>query len=252
VRGGEGSKVPAAAPDVFRPQVKFCGMTRPDDARLAGRLGADLVGAVLVEGSSRFVDPATAAEVGRASGLPLVLVVVDLPVERLVELAERTGAWGIQLHGDEPPELLAELRAQGDWELWKAARVRTAEEIRVAARRYHEVADLLLLDAWHPTLKGGTGHPFPWEALEVFRSGRAPDLRVGVAGGLDPTNVGEAIRRLRPHLVDVSSGVEAVGRPGEKDPERMKDFLAAVREAAEGRDAGLGEGRRDTRTTGES
>lgn len=219
---------------------------------MAGRLGADLVGAVLVEGSSRFVDPATAAELGRSAGLPLVLVVIDLPVERLAELADRTGAWGIQLHGDEPPELLAELRAQGDWELWKAARVRTAEEIQTAARRYQEVADLLLLDAWHPTLRGGTGHPFPWEALEVIRSGLAPGLRVGVAGGLDPSNVGEAVRRLRPHLVDVSSGVEAVGRPGEKDPERMKAFLTAVRKEAEGQDARSHGGRPDTCTTGES
>jgi phosphoribosylanthranilate isomerase len=124
---------------------------------------------------------------------------------------------------------VSRLRDLGEWELWKAVRVRSGAEIRPAVRRFGDLVDLLLLDGWHPRLLGGTGRSFPWEALEEVRSGLPGELRLGAAGGLDPGNVGEAVRRLRPDLVDVSSGVES--GPGVKDAERIRALIAAVREA---------------------
>ncbi len=210
------------------PQVKICGLTRPDDARIAAEAGARYLGTIRVEGSPRYVEAGDARRIGEAAPeLPLVLVVADEPVDRLVAHARESGARVLQLHGSEPPEYLAEVRSRGGWELWKARRVRSSDEILRTVDRYREVADLLLLDAWHPEKLGGTGELFPWPALEAVR-GEWPDApRLGVAGGLVPENVDEAIRRLRPQVVDVSSGVEA--RPGVKDPERLRAFLARAR-----------------------
>ncbi|MFP3949166.1 MAG: phosphoribosylanthranilate isomerase [Longimicrobiales bacterium] len=207
-------------------------MTRPADARLAGEAGADVVGAILVEGSRRFVSTRTAREIGEAAEVPLALVVSDLPVDSMVHAAREAGAAVLQLHGSEQPPVVRELRARGNWELWKAARVRTEQDILTAVDRYGSLVDLLLLDAWHPTLRGGTGTAFPWRALESVRNRLPPGSSLGVAGGLDPENVAEAVRRLRPGLVDVSSGVEVESQPGRKDPERMRAFVSAVRAAA--------------------
>lgn len=214
-------------------RVKLCGMTRTRDAAAAARAGADLIGAVLVPESPRRVSVQAARELGRAAGLPLVLVVADLSEDLILEAAGAAGAAAIQLHGRETASFVRRLRDRGDWELWKALRVRTPAEIRRAVEAYGEVADMLLLDAWHPTRLGGTGTRFPWHALEAVRSEVPGPLRLGVAGGLTPDNVGEAVRRLGPHLVDVSSGVERA--PGRKDPKRMAAFVEAARSATRGR-----------------
>ena len=211
-------------------RVKICGLTRPADARVAAEAGADVVGAVLVASSPRAVSPGRAAEIGEAAQRPLALVVADVPAARIVEAARRARASVLQLHGDEPPELLRVLAGEGDWELWKAARVRSLDEIERAVARYHGVARALLLDGWHPDQLGGTGTRFPWEALEALR-GRIPaDLEVGVAGGLEPGNVATAVTRLRPDIVDVSSGVEI--RPGIKEAGLVAAFVERARTAA--------------------
>jgi phosphoribosylanthranilate isomerase len=215
-----------------RLEVKICGLTRVEDARAAAEAGADRVGAVLVPGTPRAVTPARAGELGRAAGLPLTLVVAGLAPEAAAAAAREAGARALQLHGGEAEETFAALRDRGDWELWKAARVRSGEEILAAARRWVGVADLLLLDGWHPGQLGGTGTRFPWEALEEARSLWPRGLRLGAAGGLTPRNVAEAVRRLAPDLVDVSSGVEA--SPGRKDPDALRAFVAAARDAARG------------------
>jgi uncharacterized protein with PIN domain len=114
----------------------------------------------------------------------------DLSVDRIVALgvrchevtladARRAGARALQLHGDESEETVARLRDLGEWELWKAVRVRSGAEIRPAVRRFRDLVDLLLLDGWHPRLLGGTGRSFPWEALEEVRSGLPGELRLG-------------------------------------------------------------------------
>jgi phosphoribosylanthranilate isomerase len=210
-------------------EIKICGLTREEDARSAAEAGADRVGAVLVPGTPREVSPAQAQRLGEAASLPLTLVVADLPVAEMADVAMRTGAAALQLHGEEEEEAFAALRRRGSWELWKAVRVRSGPEILAAARRWAGVADLLLLDGWHPLQRGGTGTRFPWEALEEARALWPAGLRLGAAGGLRPANVAEAVTRLLPDLVDVSSGVEV--SPGAKDPRALQAFVEAARQA---------------------
>ncbi len=210
--------------------AKICGLTRPEDARLAASLGAAWVGVVLVPGTPRARTPGQARALGDAAreeaGTPLALVVADRSADEAARAAEEAGAGALQFHGSETPELLRELRTRGRWELWKAVRVRSGAEILPAAERWAGVADLLLLDGWHPRALGGTGAAFDWNALEALRAAWPEGLRLGVAGGLRPDTVGEAVARLRPDLVDVSSGVEL--RPGVKDPDALRAFLAGV------------------------
>jgi phosphoribosylanthranilate isomerase len=216
------------------PPVKICGLVRPEDATLAASLGAAWVGVVLVPGTPRARTAEQARALGEAAGLaggvPLAIVVADLDPSAAAEAARTAGARALQLHGEETPETFARLRDMGDWELWKALRVRSGDEILPAAERWKGVADLLLLDGWHPDRRGGTGTAFDWAALESVRELWPSGLRLGVAGGLRPQNVAAAAMRLRPDLVDTSSGVEAA--PGRKDPELLHAFLAAARGAS--------------------
>jgi phosphoribosylanthranilate isomerase len=202
-------------------RVKICGVTRPVDAEVAEEAGASCIGTILVAGSARCISQESAAEIGRATSLPLAIVVAGETASHVASMAERAGAAVIQLHGDESEGLVQELRAAGRWELWKAVRVRNGTDLAAAADRFAPLVDLLLLDAWHPTELGGTGRRFPWEVLE--RAELPSDLRIGVAGGLTAENVAEAITRLHPNLVDVSTSVEA--SPGIKDPDRVRAFV---------------------------
>lgn len=204
--------------------VKICGLTRPEDARLAARLGANYLGVVLAPDSPRRVTPEVAAAVGRAGRRPLVLVVVDPDPEEVVAAAIQSGARAIQFHGSEPPELLSQVAERGDWAVWKAFRVKDPGELPGEVERYAKVADAVLLDGWHPGAHGGTGEAFDWEAVLAFR--KMLTLPLILAGGLNAGNVAQAIRILQPDGVDVSSGVEA--SPGVKDPEKMARFMAAT------------------------
>jgi phosphoribosylanthranilate isomerase len=210
----------AATPRV---RTKICGVTRVIDAGLAGRAGADFVGAILSAGFSRSVSTVLAARFSEASGRPLVGVTVDEELPDLVSLARRSGAQVLQLHGGEPPEFLEALAGEGEWELWKALRVRSAEEVLDALDRYGSVADGILLDGWHPEVQGGSGIRFPWDLVAPLRDRFPAGVRFVAAGGLQPENVAEAVRRLRPDVVDVSSGVE-VSR-GIKDAARVRAFI---------------------------
>lgn len=197
---------------------------------VAEAAGAAYVGAILVPGSPRYVDAAVARAVGEAVDLPLVIVVADRPAGEIAQLAADTGAGAIQLHGEESSDLPGALRELGDWELWKAVRVRSEKDIQWAAERFGGAIDLLLLDGWQAHALGGTGRVFPWETLEAVRPGLPDGLRIGVAGGLTAENVSDAVVRLAPDLVDVSSGVES--GPGEKDPVAVDAFVRAALSAA--------------------
>lgn len=204
-------------------KVKICGVTRAEDARVAAVLGADYVGAVLSPGFGRSVSPELAAGYLVGDGPTLVAVLVDPGLDDAVRWARRAGAGVLQLHGEEPPELLESLRNAGEWSLWKAVRVAEADDVRRAVERYGPVADGLLLDGRAPDGRGG-GHGvrFPWTAAEEARAALRGLLFVA-AGGLTPENVGEVVRRLEPDVVDVSSGVEATD--GRKDPDLMSAFI---------------------------
>jgi phosphoribosylanthranilate isomerase len=136
----------------------------------------------------------------------------------------------LQLHGEESPERVTEVRRRWAKPVMKAVKVETAQDAELALT-YKGVADLILFDARAPrdaTRPGGLGTPFDWRALAGVRDKVAYML----SGGLTPDNVAEAIRVTGARIVDVSSGVEA--RPGEKDPELIRRFLQAARAAKQG------------------
>ena len=208
-------------------RVKICGLTRPEDARHAAACGADYLGAILSDGFARSVVPAVARSFVVDGGPPLVGVLVNATAHEAVARARASGAAVLQLHDDEPPELLEQLRSEGRWALWKAVRPRSADDLRRSADRYAEHADALLLDGWHPELQGGAGVRFDWELLAEVRGDLSPDLMLIAAGGLTPETVAQAVVELAPDVVDVSSGVEAT--PGRKDPGRVAAFIRAAR-----------------------
>jgi phosphoribosylanthranilate isomerase len=211
--------------------VKVCGITRPEDGLLAAEAGADAVGFVFYPMSPRRIDPQRAAAIAREIP-PLVArvgVFVDATREEMARTAEVVGLDLLQLHGDEPPEALEGLPRR----VLKAVRVGagfTPED----ALRYRAAAGVVVDTrlVGETVMPGGTGTPFDWKLVRGLRD------RVGflmLAGGLTPDNVAEAITEVRPHAVDVSSGVERL--PGRKEPARVKAFVEAVR-AAEREDVG--------------
>ena len=206
--------------------VKVCGITSSDDAAVAVDAGADAIGLVFWPRSPRAVSPERAATIARE--LPEVVlrvgVFVDASADEMRRVAESVGLDVLQLHGEEPPEALARLPRP----VLKAVRVGrgfSPDE----AMRYVGTAAGILLDTRLPGQRGGTGVPFDW-SLVAGLARRVPFLML--AGGLGPDNVADAIRAVRPHAVDVSSGVE--GLPGHKDPRKIRAFVAAARTAEGG------------------
>jgi phosphoribosylanthranilate isomerase len=201
-------------------KVKVCGITNPVDARVAADAGADAVGLIFAE-SPRRVSVERAREIAAAlpEGVLKVGVFVDAEPGEVLRIAREVGLDYAQLHGDEPPEALAEIR-DGGVGVMKALRVRNAETL-AAVERYE--ADLFLLDAWSAEARGGTGARFDWELAKSLR-GRD---NIVVSGGLGPENVREAIEYFQPYGVDASSSLEE--RPGKKDDERVRRFVDAAR-----------------------
>ena len=198
----------------------MCGITNPEDARVAADAGADAIGLIFAE-SPRRVSVERAREIASAlpEGILKVGVFVDAEPEEVLRIAREVGLDYAQLHGDEPPEALAEIR-DGGVGVMKALRVRNAEAL-AAVERYE--ADLFLLDAWSAEARGGTGARFDWELAKSLR-GRD---NIVVSGGLGPENVREAIEYFQPYGVDASSSLEE--RPGKKDGERVRRFVDAAR-----------------------
>lgn len=201
-------------------EVKVCGVRRIEDAVACVEAGVDAVGINFWSGTSRCCDLDTARRIAAAVGgaAQLVAVVVDESLERIRHIRSATGIEWIQLHGSEPPELLEALLPTA----YKALRV-AGPEVAEWAQRYP--GPDLLLDASVPGQVGGTGRSFDWDlAIELARS-----RRLTLAGGLHPDNVAEAAARVRPHRVDVASGVER--EPGVKDAARIRAFVQAARRA---------------------
>jgi phosphoribosylanthranilate isomerase len=203
------------------PHVKICGVTTPEDAALSVEAGASAIGVNVVPGSPRCVDADVARRIADAVGgrALVVLVVRDLPVAEMLDLRERTGAGCLQLHGDEPPENLLPLLPHA----YKAVGIATREDVARAARYG---GDYLLVDARTDRGSGGLGHTFDWSLVAELARTR----KLTLAGGLTPENVAAAIRAVRPHTVDVASGVEEAGRPRKKDLAKVRAFIAAARE----------------------
>ena len=200
-------------------RIKLCGLTREADIWAANRLAPDYVGFVFAPGSRRYVDPARAAALAKllAPGIRAVGVFADEAPERVAALLQSGVIDLAQLHGHEDPAYIRALRKRTGKPLIQAIQVRSAADLDRGAA---SPADLILLDGG-----SGAGRAFDWGLLgQVNR----PYL---LAGGLDPANVGRAVRLLRPWGVDVSSGIET---EGVKDPIKMAAFVAAVRQEKDG------------------
>jgi phosphoribosylanthranilate isomerase len=204
--------------------VKICGITSPEDGRMAAEAGADAVGIVFWPGSPRRVDLATASRIAAALP-PFVLrvgVFVDADRDELVRAADEAGLDLLQLHGSEPPDAVEGLPRRA----LKALRVGDGF-VLAEALRYEGRAAGLVLDTKDAAAPGGTGRSFDWTLAQGVRD-RVKFLML--AGGLHSGNVAEAIRTVRPDAVDVSSGVESA--PGRKDPAKVRAFVAAARSVA--------------------
>ncbi|MHB9101255.1 MAG: phosphoribosylanthranilate isomerase [Sulfuricella sp.] len=200
-------------------RIKICGITRSEDALVCARAGADAIGLVFYPSSPRHVAAAQAAAIARA--LPPFVTTVGLFVNPAMEQVEavlnEVHLDVLQFHGDEPPEFCAGFGVP----YLKAIRVKAGVDLVQCAIRYRE-AQGLLLDAYVEGTPGGTGQLFDWELIPA----ELP-LPLILSGGLEPANVADAIRRVRPWAVDVSSGVEA--SKGIKDAAKIAAFIEGVR-----------------------
>ncbi|MGK7311794.1 MAG: phosphoribosylanthranilate isomerase [Candidatus Longimicrobiales bacterium M2_2A_002] len=211
-----------------RPAVKICGVCDPVDAAMAVQAGATHIGVIRVPGSRRTRPADVVRDVCEAAaGARRVGVYVDATVATILRETESLGLDVVQLHGAEPADVIDALSVRG-LEVWKVVKPVRAGELLEAADRYR-AADLILAEGRSDQGHGGVGARLPWDEVAGAVADLPNGTRLGVGGGLTPGNVGAAVRRFRPVLVDVSSGVES--EPCRKDPAVVRAFVAAAREA---------------------
>ncbi len=205
----------------MRTRVKVCGITREPDAVLAAQQGADAIGFIFWRPSSRYIEPERAAAI--AAALPAfvtpVCVFVDPTPGEVETVLQRLPAATLQFHGEESPGFCARFARP----YIKAARMKPGLDL-IEYFASHAAASAWLIDAFDESTYGGTGAPFDWNLVPGGLAG--PWI---LSGGLSAGNVTEAIRRLRPWGVDVSSGVESA--KGIKDADKIAAFISGVRTA---------------------
>lgn len=203
-------------------RVKVCGITRPEDAEAADRAGADAVGLIFAP-SPRRIDlrQATAIERVLSPWIVRVGVFVDAGLAAMDRAIAAARLDVLQLHGSETPEFVRKVREEFGLRIVKSVRV--GDGLDLVRPDEYEV-DAFLFDTYVPGRAGGTGKTFDWDLAVPW----ARRVRLILAGGLTPENVGEAVRRVRPYGVDVASGVER--EPGVKDHTKMQRFIANVRQ----------------------
>ena len=220
-------------------RVKVCGITNLEDARQAVHAGADALGFIFVENTPRFVTPEQVAPIVRA--LPPFVTPVgvfwDHPSGHVKSVVEACGLRAIQLHGDEKPE---------DWQgtavpvvktikLPPASTIEGLPEYRVRERfgafLWRKIAAAILFDSEARWSEGETREPVEWQTIRMMGAMAPPEARMPIvlSGGLTPGNVARAVAVVQPFAVDVNSGVEA--RPGKKDPDKVRRFIAEAKGA---------------------
>lgn len=202
--------------------IKICGLTTLEDAQAAVEAGADLLGFNFYPPSPRYLTPAACAEITAAvrrqrPAVKLIGVFVNEPPARVAEILAAAGLDLAQLHGEEAPDALRAL----DGRAFKAFRGVGADHALYAVAGCG--APAFLVDAYSPTLYGGTGHTADWSAARPL----AKQYPLLLAGGLTPANVADAITQVRPWGVDAASGVESA--PGRKDHAKVRALIAAAR-----------------------
>jgi phosphoribosylanthranilate isomerase len=200
-------------------KVKICGITNLADAQIAVDAGADALGFIFYAQSPRFVSIETATEISKQLP-PFIMrvgVFVNADADFIMRAISEAGLTMLQFHGDEPPEFCAQFGLMS----MKAFRIRDAESLKEIP---NYKTDAYLLDAFSSTTLGGSGEKFNWDlAIEAQKFGKP----IFLAGGLTPENVAEAVKKVQPFGVDVSSGAESA--PGKKNHAKVKAFIQAAK-----------------------
>ncbi|MGL5838512.1 MAG: phosphoribosylanthranilate isomerase [Sphingorhabdus sp.] len=206
-------------------QIKICGLKTEAEIDAAAKAGATHIGLNLYAPSPRYVslEQAAALRMRTPSSLKVVILLVNAEADDTQRAIEVIRPHIVQFHGTETPEWLQCVKETMKVEVWKALGVKN-REILLKSDRFVGAADRLLFDAPAQTLPGGTGTRFDWSLLRQFEH----RLPWGLAGGLTPDNVGEALKATGAPMVDTSSGVESA--PGIKDVDKIARFCKAVRE----------------------
>ncbi|MDJ0714938.1 MAG: phosphoribosylanthranilate isomerase [Prochloraceae cyanobacterium] len=206
-------------------RVKICGITKLEQGRAIVNLGATALGFICTNKSPRYIKPASIKSI--ISQLPKqvdrVGVFVNSSISEISQVVKEANLTAVQLHGDESVEFCQQLRQNlPEIELIKAISVKTKASLEVVTA-YTNCVHTLLLDAYHPNLRGGTGKSINWEILKQFK----PSLPWLLAGGLTPDNIIDAIETTEPNGIDLSSGVER--SPGDKDLDKVAQLFAKLK-----------------------
>ncbi len=218
-------------------RVKICGITNVEDARVAVSAGADALGFIFVENTPRFVTPEQVAPIVRA--LPPFVTPVGVfwnhESGHVKAAAEACGLRALQFHGDETPEDLAgyALPVIKTIKLPPVSTIDGLPEYQIGgfidALYFRNVASALLLDTTARWSEGEVRATLAWQRIQMVGGRHDHRMHIILSGGLTPENVAEAVSIVRPHAVDVNAGVEA--RPGKKDPDKIRRFVAAAKGA---------------------
>jgi indole-3-glycerol phosphate synthase/phosphoribosylanthranilate isomerase len=203
--------------------VKICGLTSREETRIAYEAGASYGGVIFASQSPRGMDVSSALEITSANPLPMTGVFVNEEIEKIASITEFLNLAVVQLHGDESPEYISDLRRKipENTEIWRAKRVK--DSIRGIDRAG---ANRVLLDTFDEKSRGGTGKTFDWLLLEGIDDKENTIL----SGGITEQNVCRAMA-AGTYAVDVCSGVEFFGKPGKKDPEKIENLFKRLRGA---------------------
>ena len=207
----------------MRTRVKICGITRTQDIKSVVDAGADAIGFVFFPPSPRNVSVELAQELVKQvpAYVQTVGLFVNASSDEILEVLKTVSLDVIQFHGDETPEQCQKIAKLTGRRWYKAIQVKPDLDVISTIKQYQQAgASAMLLDAWHPELKGGTGHSFDWSQFPQL------DIPLILAGGLKPENIENAIKTTKAYAVDVSGGVESA--KGIKDQQLIEQFMQGV------------------------
>lgn len=207
--------------------MKICGLRRREDVLAADALGAAYVGVVVTAGFKRSVEPDSASDILAGVRAIPVAVMVDEGLRDADRLGHRLGADVLQLHGEEPVDMVRALAGMGPWRLWKSVRAVDLDDVRRAVDVYGPWVHGILVEGRLEGVVGGGGAKLDPGAFQELRDVVPATHQLILAGGLTAENVGAAVARWRPDVVDVSSGVEV--ERDRKDHELVRRFIQAAR-----------------------
>lgn len=207
----------------MRTRAKICGITRIEDIHSAVNAGVDAIGFVFYAPSPRSVTIPQAQELAKhiPAYVQIVGLFVNATADEITQVLEEVPLDILQFHGDETSEQCQQIAAHTKRRWYKAIQVKPELDVIKTIKSYQQAgASAVLLDAWHPELKGGTGHQFDWSQFPQL------DIPLILAGGLKPENIEDAIKTTRAYAVDVSGGVESA--KGIKDQQLIEHFMQGV------------------------